>query len=302
MLVAVYFVRPFDKLINIGEQVHAPGGPHGPPPGMPSGYEMHMPPPPPSDDDSFGGRAFSHHDVGMPPPMRGGQHLDITSLFIYVMLIALGMSVSSVQQWLITERRVIQIEADKTSAELSFLKAQINPHFLFNTLNNIYTLAVTGNIHTATSIMKLSNLMRYLTDEVSADRVPLQKEVDSIYDYLDLQRLRIGTKTNIDLSVTGDLSGHEVPPLILMSFIENIFKYGISKRDPSTVRIDIKTEPHQLSFFCQNRIFTGNTTIERVGIGIANSRQRLQYLYGEKHHLAINSENGLFTVYLTLLV
>src|SRR6202008_3873902 len=111
-----------------------------------------------------------------------------TSLFIFIMIIALSTAAVINQQWRLTEQRAIQAEVDKANAELSFLKAQINPHFLFNTLNNIYTLAINNNEHTADSIMKLSNIMRYVTDEVGEDFVPVQNELDCIDNYIELQR------------------------------------------------------------------------------------------------------------------
>src|SRR6201999_506982 len=104
--------------------------------------------------------------------------------------------------------------------------------FLFNTLNNIYTLAVIQDEHAPDSILKLSNIMRYVTDDTREDFVPLQSEVDCINDYIELQKLRLGTKTQVDFKITGDIESKQIAPLILMTFIENVFKYGISKHEP----------------------------------------------------------------------
>jgi two-component system LytT family sensor kinase len=122
-------------------------------------------------------------------------NIDMVGLFIFIIVMGLGIAISTVQKWQLTEQMVIRAEAEKAHAELSFLKAQINPHFLFNTLNNIYALSVTDSKHTSESIMKLSNIMRYVTDEVTEDFVLLQSEIDCINDYIDLQKLRLSKKT-----------------------------------------------------------------------------------------------------------
>lgn len=132
-----------------------------------------------------------------PPPAneRAGAHFDVVSVFLFFMLVALGVAIQTVERLHNSEKRALQAETDKANAEFSFLKAQINPHFLFNTLNNIYSLAVTESEHTPDAIMKLSNIMRYVTDEVTEDRVPLESEAACIQDYIDLQRLLPSTST-----------------------------------------------------------------------------------------------------------
>lgn len=250
-----------------------------------------------------------HQDLRMqePVPKRAKinplwQHsaeTDVVSLVLFLIITALALSVKTVEQWHNTEQKIIKAESEKVNAELSFLKAQINPHFLFNTLNNIYSLSVINSEHTSESIMKLSNLMRYVTDDVMQDFVPLRDELNSINDYIDLQKLRLGNKTLVDYQVSGTVSNQTVPPLILMSFIENTFKYGISKKEISTIRIEIKAEKDKIEFCCENQIFNQQIT-ERSGIGIANTKQRLQHLYGEKHNLIIGEADGLFKVKLVL--
>jgi len=213
---------------------------------------------------------------------------------------ALSTAIRIIQQWRLTERRAIQAEADKTSAELSFLKAQINPHFLFNTLNNIYTLAVIKDDHAAYSIMKLSNIMRYVTDDVVADLVPLQSEIDCISDYIELQRLRIGNHTRVNFIVTGDVESKKIAPLVLMTFIENVFKYGVSKHEKTTIDIKISTSDTDISFFCRNHVFVRREENQRVGIGIRNTQLRLNHLYPDKHLLNIWNEDNEYSVQLII--
>jgi two-component system, LytTR family, sensor kinase len=228
-------------------------------------------------------------------------NIDMVGLFIFIIVMGLSIAVATVQKWQLTEKVVVKAQAEKAHAELSFLKAQINPHFLFNTLNNIYALSITNSEKTSQSIMKLSNIMRYVTDEVTEDHVSLQSEIDCINDYIDLQKLRIGKKIKINFILAGDIKNQRIAPLVLMTFIENVFKYGISKHHNATITIKLIIEETKLIFFCQNIIFEKGTNSNRKGIGIANTKQRLEHMYPGKHLLEINKDNGLFTVKLEIV-
>lgn len=277
LLVVIYFIRPFDILVMTDRVRERPPFPLPPPP---NGNGLQLP------------------DGARLPQRR--PRTDIISIILFVMIWALSFLATMVKQWRSTERRAAQAEADKANAELSFLKAQINPHFLFNTLNNIYALAVTQHSATAPSIMKLSHIMRYITDNATHDHVPLQSAVACMTDYIDLHRLRFNQKVSIDYTVSGPLEGKEIAPLILITFVENIFKYGISSHEASPVSIRLEVAEKSLHFYCQNRIFTQPNGVESTGIGIANTRQRLQFLYPGRHHLHIDQLNGLFTVSLQI--
>jgi len=212
----------------------------------------------------------------------------------------MGTALSSIKELQLTEKRAILAEADRANAELSFLKAQINPHFLYNTLNNIYTLCVTGSENAADSIMKLSNIMRYVTDEAEANYVSLQGELDCIRDFVDLQKLRLGKKVSMDYNVTGDSSGHLISPLVLMTFIENVFKYGLSNHVDAPIVISIDVFEDKIVFKSENRIFENKQNNDRLGIGIKNTKQRLDHLYPGKYQLNIDDKDGVFTVNLVL--
>jgi hypothetical protein len=299
LLGGVYYLQPFDKLLRSSENrvnsLTPPERPFGPPLAGYHKQDRHPPegpPPPPFQSNQQGTGGVNIKQRSLP--------LDSSSLFIFLMIMALSTAIKTIQQWQLTEQRAARAEADKTSAELSFLKAQINPHFLFNTLNNIYTLAVTKDDHAPDSIMKLSNIMRYVTDDVTADFVPLQSEVDCIGDYIELQRLRISNNTAINFIVEGNIDSKNIAPLVLMTFVENVFKYGISKHEKSDIDIKIRTSTSDISFFCRNRIFLGRNENQRTGIGIKNTKQRLAHLYPEKHLLNISNENDQYTVQLTL--
>ena len=274
LFAAVYILKPFDGLMGYFSGAGIDMNPPGPPPGGP----------------------------GRPPGEHRPRHIDITSIILFVTVWSLSSAICIVRQLRTTEQRAIRAEADKTTAELSFLKAQINPHFLFNTLNNIYSLAVTKNENTAASILKLSNIMRYVTDEIRADYVSLQYEADCINDYIDLQRMRLGKNMNVNFSVSGDTGNKTIAPLLLMTFVENVFKYGISNREQSEITIRLAVEEHSITFYSRNRLYDARPAPERTGIGIANARQRLEHLYRDKYFLHIDTGNGYFTVQLTLQV
>ncbi|SEP05947.1 sensor histidine kinase [Mucilaginibacter sp. OK283] len=302
----VYFLQPFDNLLlhNLVKEKQSTAAPIGPQliPGADSGTAnpKNLP---------FG--PLPHEDLRMQDPslkkpsnqiilIHQSGNIDMVGLFIFIIVIGLGIAMSTVQKWQLTEQMVIRAEAEKTHAELSFLKAQINPHFLFNTLNNIYALSVTDSEHTSESIMKLSNIMRYVTDEVTEDFVLLQSEIDCINDYIDLQKLRLGKKTKLDFNFNGDMAQKKVPPLVLMTFIENVFKYGVSKHEPSVISINIKVTEDKILFTCENTIFDNRPASSRKGIGITNTRQRLQHIYPGRHRLNISQEAAMFRVELEI--
>ena len=276
----VLFLQPFDMLMSHGMQPGAGNRPPPPPDGM-------MPRNPPG---------------GPPGPQHASPHIDIVSIFLFVMVLALSLAVQNTLRWRTTAQRAAKAETDKAQAELSFLKAQINPHFLFNTLNNIYSLAVTKSDHTAESIMKLSNIMRYVSDDVTEDVVPLQSEADCIINYVDLQRLRLGKKTGVELTISGNLDNKKIAPLVLMTFVENAFKYGVSNHAPSDIVITLMSDEHSIQFNCRNKITAASRPPERTGIGIANTRQRLEHQYSQQHTLTITNADGFFNVALTLAV
>jgi hypothetical protein len=239
----------------------------------------------------------------MPPNgfgQRRGQHIDIVSLFLYFLIIALSLALEISRRLAKAEQKLIITESEKARAELSFLKAQINPHFLFNTLNNIYSLSLLKNEKTPDAIMKLSNIMRYVTDEVHEDFVPLKEELDCITDYIYLQQLRLGKNVQLCFKITGDSDDREIAPLLLMTFIENVFKHGVSNHETSVLRIHLTVEETQLVFTSHNRIFLATDQLERAGQGIENAKKRLQLLYPDKHSLQIENANGDYDVKLIL--
>jgi len=198
--------------------------------------------------------------------------------------------------------RLRQSEKEKVNAELSYLKAQINPHFLFNTLNSIYSSAIEENAdNTATAVVKLSGMMRYVISETHHNFVSLEKEINYITDYIELQKIRLGNTANLQYKVTGSTAGKKIAPLILISFIENAFKHGVNPEEKSGITIDIEIKDGYLQMMVSNaKVKTVNGNSFKSNIGLENTRGRLQLLYPSKHDLEIKEDEKEFIVLLKI--
>lgn len=229
------------------------------------------------------------------PPAKGNWFYEINrSIFLFgsavFASISFGMS-----------DHLKKMRKDKMVAELSYLKAQINPHFLFNTLNSIYSLAIIKSDLTPTAIVKLSGMMRYAISETADQFVPLQKELNYINSYIDLQKMRLGDTAIVNYSWNGNVEDKTVAPLILIPFIENAFKHGVNPEETSQIDIQISVSETHLYLHVFNLKVPHQIDREsQSGIGLDNGRHQLQYLYPEKHELKIDNNNFSFTVNLKL--
>lgn len=229
---------------------------------------------------------------------RRAPPIDIISVLLSLGSLSVSTLISTLQKLNESEKRIIRAETDRVNAELSFLKAQINPHFLLNTLNNIYTLALTKNAKAPEAIMKLSHILRYVIDESENNFVPIRNEIACAEDFIDLQKLRLNEKTSVRFSVEGNVTGKQVPPLLLLTFIENAFKYGVSNHTPAEISINIKVEENLIGFRCKNIVFAVGSG--EVKVGLTNIRKRLNHLYPGKYFLHILNHDRVFEVELQL--
>ena len=247
---------------------------------------------------------------GLRPPQPGRPHnfqqplLMPGNIAVFLLILVFSTASKVISQWLRSEQKTREIASEKVQAELSFLKAQINPHFLFNTLNNIYALASTQSEHTAPAVMKLSNIMRYVLTDARHDMVPLEKEIQFTTNYIELQKMRLTGKTSIDFTVKGDPTGIQVAPLLLLPFVENAFKYGISTREwsPITILLEINKDSLYFSVSNHKHINTSLKVTDNTGIGINNTRRRLDLLYDNQYSLDIGDTAAEFTVQLKIRV
>ena len=185
------------------------------------------------------------------------------------------------------------------NAEVNFLKSQINPHFLFNTLNSIYSQAHNKSEHTEYSILKLSELLRYVLYETGEERVPLERDIQYINNYIDLQRIRLSSKITLRYTINGNLSGNTIAPLMLITFIENAFKHGISYTQPSVIDIDITVFEKTLTLTVSNPVVK-NDIFTQGGLGLKNVTRRLELLYPGKHNLTISQTDNQYLVNLKI--
>lgn len=192
-----------------------------------------------------------------------------------------------------------EMEADKNTAELALYKAQINPHFLFNTLNTLYGLLITHSDKTEIAFENFINLTKYAYRNANRDLIPIHEEVSYISQYVELQSLRLNEFN--DVSFEHEIENPEIllPPMLLITFVENAFKYGISSREKSHVLVRMLQSGSELHFYVENKIFVRESG-ESKKMGIENCRKRLALLYPQRHQLNITTENGLFKVELQL--
>lgn len=219
------------------------------------------------------------HEMRVPhdgPPLIHAMERNVLR-FVMVMSIALLLRTSD---------RLRKTERDKLDAELSYLKAQINPHFLFNTLNSIYSLTITRSEHAPDAVLKLSSMMRYVTTEAHNERVLLQKEIEYVSNYIDLQRIRLGQTVAIDYTVKGDTGTKKIAPLIMIPYVENAFKYGVNPEEECYIHIQITVEGSRLTMFVKNKIVHIDHSDEyKSGHGMENAAQRLKMGYPGQHTL-----------------
>lgn len=226
------------------------------------------------------------------PPFRFATGAFVGSIvvrFVMIFLFSLGIS---------SYNRLKQAEREKMKAELSYLKAQINPHFLFNTLNSIYALTVKKSDHAPESVTRLSGIMRYVITDAAQEFVPLEKEIDYISNYIELEELRITNKVNLQYKATGIFTGKKIAPLIFVPFIENAFKHGVSTKENSSIQIDITVEGSELSLLVKNTKV--NTHTISTGLGIENAKMRLGLIYPGKHTLEIRNSEKEYTASLKI--
>lgn len=238
-----------------------------------------------------------HHQYG--PAMRALRPYFLDNLYFAFYYSAVGVVFYFVQHALFAQRRQQQLQLQLNQAELAFLKSQVNPHFLFNSLNNIYALVYQESVNALPAISKLSELLRYLLYEKS-DTVPLQQEVTYLRNFIDLQLLRYDYVPS--LCVQLPLPPHTYPrilPLTLISLVENAFKHGSLKDPQRPLTIRLHTEDQSLTF-CVRNATARQQKDAGGGIGLRNLRQRLALVYPGMHCLHIEEAEGLFTATLTL--
>lgn len=236
--------------------------------------------------------------------------LDVVSLIVGMYLVVfIGVAIDLLKRWYVVQsanaalqRSGLEAELKLREAELELLKAQIHPHFLFNTLNNLYSLTLDRSERASDVVLRISDMLDYMLYHCNAPRVPVQGEVKQIENYLALEQLRYGDQVSIEMSCTSPLAGYSIAPMLLIPFVENGFKHGVSQQEGEawmTVRIGINAST--MTFTVAN-VSTpdGSAGNYNEGIGLTNLRKRLDMLYPGKHRLDLVQGRDRFTANLTI--
>jgi hypothetical protein len=251
--------------------------------------DKHLPPPdyrplPPDD------KMPPPHNSGKPP---SGKFFFGKSLILFLIGVFYTTALKS-------NEYKNKLEKEKIETELRYLKAQIDPHFLFNTLNSIYSLAIDENAFSSgNAIIRLSDMMRYVLTDTQHTFVSLTKEIDYLVSYIELQKLRFGNTVTVKFEKTGNFENKKIAPLLLIPFIENAFKYGINPEKESVVNIWLNSLENNLTVTITNKK-ARQKNIESTGLGIKNTSQRLKLLYPDKHTLVIDETDDNYSVTLFL--
>ena len=218
------------------------------------------------------------------------------AFFMSIFILALSTSIKVAQKWFEDQSKQKEMVHEKMNSELSLLKSQVNPHFLFNTLNGIYSLANNKSDKTAPAIVKLSQMMRYMLDESKQEFVTLSSELDYINTFIDLQKLRLFDNVKVDFTLDGEPNGIKIQPLLLIPFIENAFKHGTDASTECNININLDIKKDSLHLRVENDIIKSRREDEKSGFGLSNIKRRLQLEYPDRYVLTTSSEGGKFIV------
>lgn len=264
-----------------------------------------MPPPAPrieitvAHDD---GHAAAFRRDQRPPhrPMRRPEERVIIPLVVLVLMFGMNIGVKFYYKSAKDAQRLHELERQNISHQLEYLKFQINPHFLMNTLNNIHALVDIDPERSKEAILQLSAMMRYMLYDGARDWVPLDREVAFLKNYINLMRLRYTDRLRIDVGLPASLPESTVPPLIFVTFVENAFMHGVSYVHPSFVEVNLKAEGNDLMFTCRNSKAEVTPDTHQGGVGLENVTKRLALIYGDRQMYDVQEDGQTYTVSLRL--
>jgi two-component system, LytTR family, sensor kinase len=238
---------------------------------------------------------YAYHNFVPPLPIFEPRSIILTILFI-VFSSGLMMAIKSVKNQLKAKEREKNLVKDKLEAELKFLRNQTNPHFLLNTLYNIYALARKGSEDTAEVVMRLSELLRFMLYESGGNLISLKDEIKVLEDYLELERIRYNNRLSVSFTKEVDSDSYQITPLLLLPFLENAFKHGVSEtRFETFINIEIKIKQGKLNFEIENSYDKSQNGGRENNIGLISARRQLELTYSQ-HKLEINDADNIFKV------
>lgn len=205
--------------------------------------------------------------------------------------------------WYDQKQQTLEAEKQKSVAELQLLKAQLHPHFLFNTLNNLYSYTLEASPRSPEIVLKLSELLRFMIYESNTPKMPLKKEIQVLQNYISLEEMRYGDRLDVSVTIDGDVEKCQIAPFLLLPFLENAFKHGTSKQlDQCWIGLNISIQNTKMDFKLVNSIepHTDEEQIKPGGLGLMNVKKRLELLYKDKHRLETKRLEEVFVVSLTI--
>ncbi|MGE7776891.1 sensor histidine kinase [Chitinophaga sp. NPDC101104] len=244
----------------------------------------------------------------MPPApvfRRGLRDRGISGMFLFpdifrksatftLLVLFIGGFIKVAMEWFKSEQQKEALKVANLNAELRFLRSQINPHFLFNSLNTVYSLAHRQSPETEHALVKLSNILRYMIYQSNEDQVLLANEIRYLEDFIDMQRLRLAKSIPVEMSVSGDPAGLRIAPMLLIPFVENAFKHGVSYEEPAWISVGLDiSEGGQLRLTVRNRLLERRMA-EKGGVGLGNTLKRLELMYKDAHEITIREQGDEF--------
>ena len=242
-------------------------------------------------------RDMERHDA--PPPFIFiGEH-EIMAIVVLILMFAANLGIKNYIRSRDDRKRLVELEKQNLEQQLEYLRYQINPHFFMNTLNNIHALVDFDPAKAQETIVELSKMMRFVLYEGNKQSVPLSRELDFIRHYVTLMQLRYTDKVKITLDLPQETPDRQIPPLILVTFIENAFKHGVSYQHESFIEVRVAVEDETMHFTCRNSK-ADHPNEEKGGVGLANVRKRLDLLYAENYRLSIKDRPDAYHVELSI--
>jgi len=237
------------------------------------------------------------------PPMPGSGGFKIRTFLFFVLTAGTSVAIRSTQKWLQAETERKNLENENLKSELSHLRYQIQPHFFFNSLNNIYALVDSAPNKAKESIHGLSKLMRHVLYETTADKIPLSQEITFLKNFVKLMEIRLTNAVTLNVSFPTNYIEHEIAPLLLVPLVENAFKHGVSANLPTFIFVKMEVENGKLYFWTENTLIPKKSEdTSESGIGIPNLKKRLELLYPNKHEFKTEIKDNMYHTKLMIVL
>ena len=259
--------------------------------------DRHLPPHIGNSPRAFDGERHTFRPNDAPPPFID-EH-DIVAIVVLILMLGGNLGIKYYFRSRDDHKRLAELEHKNLEQQLEYLRYQINPHFFMNTLNNIHALVDIDSEKAKDTILELSKMMRFVLYEGNKQGVPLSREMDFIRHYITLMQLRYTDKVHINFNLPDEVPDRQIPPLVLITFIENAFKHGITYKHESFISIEIAVEKNELQFSCLNSKVDFPDE-EKGGVGLVNVRKRLDLLFGKNYTLSIDDTHDVYSVRLVI--